>query len=289
MTRTSAEVIADARATREAEEALALRRDELGETGYLQAMRRLVGPERYVDWIEGMYLGRYGRGSSRCGGAEKGQQMAAAKKQEGASTLRMKARLLDVKSKAPTIRRTGYSGDGPEELKGGSLVVTLEVERPQLPELPKKPYQIDGRSRPKDPGAEPVYVAPEKQEGETAAAFKARAKSAEAAHGRAHATWKQASDDVARYDRYQAEYQAALDRHTEQAATLTEALRSYAELFVAGGLMAGMEWLVTMRPSQSQVKKFLPGFMPSLAFGTSPALLGAGAQGPETELEEAAG
>jgi len=287
VTRTSAEVVVDARSTREAEEALALRRDELGEAGYVQAMRRLVGPERYVDWIEGMYLGRYGRGSSRCGGAEKGQQMAAAKKQEGIGTLRFSGKLLKVAAKAPSIKETGWGERRTEVLAGGGLTLQIYVERPQLPEAPEKPYALTHGGRPADPGPEPVYEAPTAAEGEKPAEFKKRTKEAEKAYASTHGQWERARERVAGYEAEEAKWAEAQRRHQAKVASIQDELTSYGTLVLAGGLMSGLEFAATLRPSAAQVRKFLPGFVPEAALLTLGA--GDGATDSDAEVEEAAG
>ena len=290
MTRTSAEVIADARSTREAEAALALRRDELGEAGYLQAMRGLLGPERYVDWIEGMYLGRYGRGSSRCGGAEKGQQMAAAKKQRSAPmSFDFRGRMVTVDSKAPK-EKSDYSGR--KWMEGGALMLLVEVPRPQLPEPPKKQYPLTTK-RP-DVWTEPAaFVEPAKKDGESDAAFKKRRDEDRKAHGQRVSSWKNASSQAVAWDEALAKHNAAVAKHQREIERVAAEFQQYAQMAGVGALIQGLPVRLTLTPDPTAMGKYLPGFSPVALLGAgSPAgLLEGNAEDAEDAegAEEAAG
>lgn len=263
MSRSAAQAIADARSTREAEAALKAQRAEIGEAAYVAGMRRLLGPERYVDWLEGYALGGGGGDEPRRGGAGKGQQMAAVKKQAASvGTLKFRGRLLKVDAKAPTIKRAGYYGQ--EELSGGSLVLQIQVERPQLPKAPSVPYEVQ-RGRPDDPGAEPAWVEPEAVEGEKAADRKKRVAAARRTFEVEHSRWQAAVNRVRTYQEAVEKHQAEVRRHEARVASLQDELRDYGTLVLAGGLMSGLEFAATLRPSQTQVRKFLPGFVPEAA------------------------
>lgn len=214
MSRSAAEAIADARSTREAEAALKAQRGEIGEAAYVAGMRRLLGPERYVDWLEGYALGGGGGGDeSRRGGAGKGQQMAAVKKQgPAAMAFDFRGRLVTVDSKAAK-EKSDYTGR--KWLEGGALMLLVEVPRPELPAPPKKAYPLTMK-RPTVPKEPAAFVEPEQKAGEADAAFKKRRDDERKAYGQRVSSWKQAVKNAADWDEALKRHNAEVAKHQRE-------------------------------------------------------------------------
>lgn len=194
--------------------------------------------------------------------------------------------LQQVKVHASKIKESssgfGMSSRSSQEMTGGSIELTIVVERPKLPKAPEPP-RLKGDyeyRRPEDPGDEPEWEEPIREEDETDAAWKKRqtsdAKLKSAHHDRwvrANDAWQKYQDAVAERD---AVHAANMDRYERRAQLIGSQFAGFAQLAGVGAVLQGLPFSFSMQPSSAAVSKFLPGFEPAplqtlqLTEGTEP-------------------
>lgn len=182
--------------------------------------------------------------------------MAAAK---GSGSLSFAGTLVKVESKAARVK-DDYQG---KRLEGGSIAITIEVERPELPKEPRKPYGLNGR-KPAQPGPAPTFEEPARNEDEADKAYKSRvAQARKLFEKNTLPDWERAQKAWDEWAELESEYAEELREHQAKCDALSGNFESYARLAGVGALLQGLSVQGSLRPNPSQMKSFLPGFSPA--------------------------
>ena len=167
--------------------------------------------------------------------------------------------IVKLETRAPkVVKPASWEKKKTPQIEGGSVLLTIEVPRPEPPEAPTKPYI----ARPKEPlGAMPAKPELTQTEGETKSAFAARKKEAERNHTHDVSVWRRREQQHAEWERYD----QAMKRHREASARMGQQLAAYAQLAGVGHLLQAVPLEISMRPDGNALRRFLPGFSPAMA------------------------
>lgn len=183
------------------------------------------------------------------------------------STLRFAGTLTSVQTKPPlTHRVTAWGQRGPDRLEGGSILLTVEIPRPELPTPPEKPQLL--RNAPPAPPATPrpeAFVKPPQDAKETRAAYRSRVAGRRRQFEVLEQRWQEHDRLLERRAAVEVEYETNLRAYQERLEALGTRFESYARLAGIGAVLNGLEIDVTLRPRQTEINRHLPGFSPTIA------------------------
>ena len=173
------------------------------------------------------------------------------------NALSLSGKLKKVTSSAPKEVSAGWGVDAGTKLVGGALQVTIEVPRPELGSPPSRPnYHVT----PQDPGDEPVFQEPAKEESESAKDHRARVAKAKKDHEADRWKWESAKRNFVQFESSMAEYDKKLAAYEQEKARAQEAIADYMNLAALGTMLQGLPIAMTLRPDVKTTRKLLPGF-----------------------------